>query len=728
MTHIATDTAPRAPTQRKRKPLPLIIAVLSGTLATSGIAEDLALEEVLVTATKRGASSIQDIPYNISAVGGSFLEQAGVDDFAEIARVVPGLELVDGGPNNKQFVIRGLAGDSGAAQTSVYIDEVPFSFGQTGNVRQSEIMSYDLERVEVLRGPQGTLYGEGSQGGTIRYITRKPDLSEFSGSARVTVAEASRDGGTRLSADGMLNLPLVKDTFGLRAVVSMRDNDGLVDRPDLGFDGSDEEDSDGARLHALWNIGDNTSLQLSYFTQQVEVADTTRVGVDEDEVPGFVVTPFEDDWDIYNLTFNHRFDFGAVTFSGSEMTRETLFSFDVSQFTPFPSRVTQPRELDITSFELRFASDFDGPLQFIAGAYYNEQDGDGLSFGAPVDPETGEVPTGYPAEEYFFALRTLPNTETKSLFGELTYQLTDKLSLLAGIRAFEFTEDTAQYVEVEEDIFGRPRGLINELKSKDEDEVFKLQASYQLNDDVLLYATWSEGFRQGGPNAPFEDNPDLPTSYGPDYVDNYELGWKSEWMDRQLVLNGALYFMTWDDIQVSLVDSTGANDYVDNYGEADLYGLELEAVYRPEQLSGLTLSLGFNLSNQELTEDSPSQATGEKGDPIPNTIENSASLGIEQRFTLFGLDNFARLDVAYTGEAQTTFSSADAQYREWGDFTIVNLRWGVDAEHWSLSLFAKNLTDEREPMSWLVQDRPGIPDQIQTTRPRTVGLTASINF
>src|SRR5690606_7194347 len=250
--------------------------------------------------------------------------------------------------------------------------------------------------------------------------------------------------------------------------------------------------------------------------------------------------------------------------------------------------------------------------------------------------------------------------------------------------------------------------------------------------DVLVYATYSEGFREGGEN-PLGLVGEIPRSYDPDYVKNYEIGAKTELFDRQLIFNFAAYYMQWKGIQVAMRDETAAFEYTANAGEAELYGFEIEGTLRPRALPGFSADFSFRWSEQELTEDNPNAMLGDpfagrKGERIPNTFPVQASIGVEQRFPIASFDGFVRADVSYTGKAHTQFNPADPSDRVWGDFFLTNLRIGVEEEAWSASVYARNLFNEREPLSWSVQVRPGIPDLIQTTPPREVGIQLGYRF
>ena len=630
---------------------------------------------------------------------------------------------------------------------ATYLDEIP------STAIQNEYSTYDLERVEVLRGPQGTLYGEGSQGGTVRYVTRKPQLEEVEASARFGVATVGGGGGTNYNGNAMVNIPLIEGKLGLRAVVGYTDNDGIANRPDLNRERSDSHTNLNFRGQLLWKPTDRTDISFAFHHQDVESDDQSVVGLENNDVPGFVRNPFLDEIQHYNLTINHDLDYGVVTLSGTSSDRSVQSGFDVTAFNPSfdalgnftgftPYSVTAPGDIDVESAEIRFASKFDSPLQLVVGGYYQDLSSTFVSISAPIDPTTGVLPVNYdprvipePAGQNFL-LDQFNSLETKALFGEISYDITDRLNILGGIRLFNIKNDILHIVETSNDVFGRPRGTTTEIGSDDSDAVFKVQLSYQATDDALLYATWGEGFRQGGANILFDPtDPRADTAFDPDIVNNFEVGAKTTWAEGQFILNGAFYYMTWDDIQVSVLETNGANSFTRNFGAAELYGFELEAVLRPQAVPGLTISAGLTLSDQRLTEDGPADLfgipIGEDGDQVPNAVGDSASIGIEQQFKLGSLDSLVRLDASYTGRAQTEFSEANPLFREWGDFALVNLSFGVGKDNWSASLYARNIFNDRSSLGSRSTFSPNSFQQTEgifITRPRTIGIDLRYSF
>ena len=281
-----------------------------------------------------------------------------------------------------------------------------------------------------------------------------------------------------------------------------------------------------------------------------------------------------------------------------------------------------------------------------------------------------------------------------------------------------------------------PLDLLPPLHSETDDVIFKFQASYDLSDDVLTYLVFSEGFREGGANninLRTTSGDVAPASFEPDFVKNLELGWKTQFFDRQLTVNGAIYLMKWDDIQVSLEDQTQAFGYNTNAGKASLKGIELETRISPDKLPGFSANFNVSVSQQKLDEDTPQFSDGDitagkSGDRLPDTSPFSAGLILEQRFTVSEYDAFINVNVSYTGKSLTNFSRRAPSARQTGDYTLAGMRLGVDTENWSASLYANNLFDERAAINWTVESRPGIPDRILTTQPRTIGVNLQYQF
>lgn len=692
------------------------------------------MEEVLVTGSKRGAQSVQDTPYNISALGEAALTKDGIDNLTSLSRSVAGLEVVDKGPSDKKLVIRGLTASAGAAQVSTYVDEIPLSS------IDSEYALYDVERVEVLRGPQGTLYGDGSQGGTLRYITQKPNFDTIEGSVKLSAGSVD-SGGLNRSANAMLNIPLIDDTLAVRAVIGHVDNDGLVNRPELNRTQSDAHTNTNGRLQLLWTPTDDTTVLLAYHTQEVEVEDGSLVGVHNNDVPGKVRNLFVRETQHLNLTVEHATDSGVLTFSASDSERTGLFSFDVTAFNPVPASVSGPSNADADSIELRYVSTLDGPLQFVAGAYHQDLSRYTLSISGPVDLTTGVLPSGYnpystpEPDGQNFLLDQRGDVTTKALFGEISYDVTEQLNVLFGVRSFAIDTDITHVVQTQHDVFGRPFGNTTAVNSEHEDSIFKVLVSYDFNENVLLYGTWGEGFRQGGANVLFDPTDTRSElAYSPDYVTNYEFGVKASLADGQVILNSAIYLMEWDDIQVSLLEATRPNEFVTNLGSAELYGLEVEGSITPDIIPGFSITFGVTLSEQELQDDSSDQLGNvfvHKGDSIPNAVSNSASLSLEQQFEFLGLPSYLRFSASYTGDSQTEFSESSTRYREWGDFVTTNLSIGIEEQNWSAALSVDNLSNNRSPLGWSSTFSPsgGLNvDNIYITRPRTIGLSLQYHF
>jgi iron complex outermembrane recepter protein len=749
------------------------LPMLSVLALTPAAAAELSagIEEVVVTATKRELS-VQDVPVAMQAFTAETLQNMGADQVDGYYRMVPNFAVVDRGAGGKLYSIRGISTGlvtQGASTVGVYIDEMPISAAGF----QPDPRLFDIDRVEVLRGPQGTLYGEGSIGGTVRMITPRPDPSAFAGKADVSW-QSTADGDPSYKLNGMLNLPLVNDVLALRVSGLYHDLGGYIDRIDMpngvtldvgsllglppgvipilgtgplpGRKDINSEVTSAGRASLLWNASERLTFEASFMTQQLDAAGrNTSVGgvadVGELEANFVQAEKVEDDFDLGNLTISYDLGWARLFSSTSRYERTRDVTADTNDLgeaifptAKLPGSGTFTTELqDMTSQELRLSSTGDGPLSWIAGYFYVDKDN---GFEQIIVDDYG-VFVG------FMQILGLPVTDARqlldqtgrqeetqhALFGELTYKFTEKLSATVGLRYFDIDQrDTL----VNNDINILGLGLTDGVSETGEsDSVMKFNVNYRASDDVLLWVTASQGFRIGGTNTT-PGIPDENRTYGSDTLWNYEVGARTSWYDNRLVLNSALYYIDWSDIQLALPLGTAFGTI--NAGQARIIGAELELHARPA--AGLDLALAAGYNDGELTEDTPGAPAGPnpgfKGDRLPGVPRLNLAASAQYTFPLSsgGLDGFGRVDYSYTGDSTTTFNDLSTanglpSHFDPGAYGLLNLRLGMQSERWTAALFVENATDERAE---LLIDNAAVAQRITRNRPRTFGMNVRYNF
>jgi len=795
--------------QKLRKACAPLMAIAIWIAATPAVAataaagidgsEQQKFEEIVVTASKRGASSVQDVPSNVSAVGEDYFTATGATDAYAFVRK-SNIQLTETTNNSNSFVIRGIRG-VGASIVGVYIDEILGSgFGLNGNsVGQPNLRLFDVNRVEILRGPQGTLYGAGSLGGTVRYITNKPDADGFAAAIAANTGFVSQGGEQNYSVDGMLNIPVVEDRFALRIVGSGEQRAGLVTHLRSGEKNADDMSTIGGRVLASFKPTDNFSLLGSVFYQQREWDDanvfvkecnsatnqcfgfTGQLSDDDHRATNLPTTePTEEEMWMYNLTAQLDLSAGSIVSATSFFDRDAQQVFDISDvtlnlarflsFLPYAPNTlgngVRPENNTVFSQELRFASAFGGPVQLVGGAFYSRRKQDFREITSYVDP-AGAGPL---VPHFVTALQS--EFTNKAVFGELTYSFANRVDVTAGLRAFELTADASDAVLVDDPGFytlrrcpsgnftlpppgvpGLPR--CNQplqplpVVSGDDagklsfnDITYKLSVAYRATDDVLLYVTVADGFREGGVNGSRTSN-FVPLAYGPDTATNYEIGWKTNLFADQLVFNGAAFRLDWDDTQVQVIPPFGVFGAIYNAGKQRFNGVELETIFRPAALKGLELSYGMTWLDAELRERTPSAAApdgtlisgpndGRPGDTPILLSDLIANASAEYAFAIERWHPYLRLDYSFNGGYQTAYNPNDPLYREIGDYWLLAARFGFDLADWKLSLYVDNVTDEQGPVS--VFARPSVAgstafaDLYTGLRPRTVGLNIRKDF
>jgi iron complex outermembrane receptor protein len=754
---------------------PLTAARAQGKSPESAIG----LEEIVVTATRR-AQAVNDVPIAVTAVTGAELANIGADNIQDYYRIVPNMAVVDRGPGGRQYSIRGVSTgivDLGASTVGVYIDEMPVS--ATGF--QPDLSVYDLDRVEVLRGPQGTLFGEGSVGGTVRMITPTPDTGGFDANVSVDYSSTS-EGGNNSAANAMVNFAF-SDSVALRLTGYYRDRDGYIDRienqdgidfdfgaavgapgafppvlntgPIPGAKDINSEETTGGRLSFLWNATDRLGVKLSYLTQDSEFGgrNIENAALGELESDFIIDETVDDELDLANLSISYDFGWGTLLSSTSTYERDRGLVADTNYLglsLPIPmllaGTATVTTELqDQVSQELRLTSSGNGRFKWTVGAFYLDKDNgyeQGLLdefdffvnwtniffrdivgfFPSPPFPITSP-------DQILDQTGTFEETQY-AVYGEVDYRFSDQWSGTLGARYYDY-EKTDTNVNNDINILGL--GLVDGTWEADDSGTnLKFGLNYEPDANLLMYATAAEGFRIGGTNtAPLI--PPENVTYGPDSLWSYELGAKWTLADGRVQLNSAVYYIDWSDIQLSL--PFGFSFAVANAGEARVIGAEIELAAKPSENWDLSLAIGLN--DGELTEDAPraddpaNPNPGFKGDRLPGTPDMNAALSVQRNFSIASRDAFVRLDYSYTGDSTTTFNElsvrggGESSHFELDSYSLLNLRFGIQSGHWGATLYVDNATDE---LADLLTDNAAVVTRTTRNRPRTVGLQLQYNY
>jgi len=719
--------------------------------ADRGSNSDQTIEEIIVTAAKRGEATLQDTSISIRALTRATLEDQNIVQFEDWARFVPSVTFKDLGPGEKTIVTRGLV-STGAATTAVYFDEAvitAFNDGEGGG-RNVDFKMHDLERIEVLRGPQGTLYGGSALGGLVRLLPAQPDASETLGGIELS-GSSTEDGSDNYAVNGFLNVPLIEDRLALRLVGWYEDWSGYIDQIRFGIEDINDEETTGGRLMLRWNASDNTTISGFVMYQNQEIGGVSRynpVGSVAQQLPGFadpplIVTqelqntdftqnPREDEAVLWSLKAEFDYDFGSIVAVTNLYDREFLNNFDSTPIllffgVPIPAISSFPEDRQIWSNELRFSSSFDGSFQVLGGFFYQQEDLESSSDVFTVDANgliIGDTP------DILSVVRDRSFDEW-AVFGEVYYDFSENLSATFGVRFAEFDFVTEENALVP--FFGPPMGPEPTKSGSDSDTNLKFNLSYKPSEDKMFYFTAAEGFRRGGLNLnAFGDLFDIPETFESDELWNYEIGAKTSWLDNKLILNASLFTINWEDIQVETTNEQNTTEFFTNAGKAQIDGIELELFARPTENLDLTVTLGW--MDARLTEDQPPRSSdpndpirGLKGDPINNVPEWTVSLSGQYSWKWFSdYDGFFRVDVAAQDGSNTLISPRNPFNVSLDSYSLTNLQFGIRNRLWRITAFANNVFDERTEND-AINEFTNILAFI-TSRPRTIGVRAAYRF
>ena len=719
--------------------------------ASAPVADDrVKLEAVVVTSNKR-SQKLQEVPASITAETGAALSRRGATQLADIVQTTAGLtNSGGGGGNSTDLTIRGVTtGGLGLKQSTVALlfDDIPVDPALLSQ-SATNLRTVDVERVEVLRGPQGTLFGSGSLSGAIRFITNKPDLNDFGASAEITGAN-TQGGSATSSGNVVLNAPIIPGKLAVRAVGYDYKEGGWVDNTRTLQDNVNGNRTKGGRLEFEARPVEELRVSLTGAYQ-----DSHDLGAGESLYTQPAGTPSNQqvtaqrksqDLDVVSKITNLgiRYDLPSVSlFSSSTYIKRDAVLLDDSGFyndllglqlgvpplVGASAPASNQNHQSIYAQELRASSRGEGPFKWTVGAFYLNAKLDG---GQLIDSPTLRQIVGAGT---LAGLQSNGRQTESSIFGETTYTVAEKWDLTAGLRVSRTdikatTASTGVLLTQSLD----PSVIVNSAiaqNSKTADPRFSV--AYRADADLTLYATAARGHRVGGPNLTAGlGGPSIPTSYGSDSLWNYEAGVKSRLFDGRLQLSAAAYYIDWSNIQAALV--ANSVNYTGNAGAARIYGLEFEALAKPERW--LNVGGSLSISNSALTQDVPNllRVTGTlgvaSGEELPGAPKFKFSAFTQATFNILDHTAYARIADNYIGSQYTDFGHQGTRY---GDFNTVDFRAGVFLQPFEIAFFVNNLSNSHGARGATDQFNVGpiiaAPQLAYRIRPRTVGVTLRADF
>lgn len=722
-------------------------------------------DEIVVTAQKR-EQNLQDVPVAITAIGNEKLDQLQVNEFQDVVKFLPSVTIQQGGPGFAQVYFRGVSSGENANHSAslptvgTYLDEMPITTIQGA----LDIHAYDLARVEALAGPQGTLYGASSMAGTLKLVTNAPDTSGFYGNAGVEINNVAH-GDFGSVFEGFVNAPL-SEKAAMRLVGWYRDDGGYIDNlpgsrryatsgirqnnAALVEKNYNDAETYGARLALGIDLDDNWTIKPTVMGQVQNTEGSyarERSGQSTGEYTTVQYNPegSRDKWINAALTIEGKLGNWDMTLTGGHLRRKTETESDYSDYGYFydalngygaywydnagnpvsANQYIQGIDRYRKSFgEFRIASPQDASLRFIGGLFWQRQSHN-IEQNYIIDNIADSITVPGTASNIWLTKQQRTDRDYAA-FGELSFDVTEKLTLTGGARLYKYDNSLFGFfgfargysgntgvarciTTTGADFRANPTGTFAQpildgapctnvnKNTSDSDAIFKMNATYKLSEDALVYATWSRGFRPGGINR----RGTLPP-YGPDELDNYELGWKTNF--GAFRFNGALYQLDWNNIQLSFLGANGLTE-IRNAGIARIRGAEFDVGYRA---GGLSLNAGFSYNDAEIRRDfcrianatfdcttAGNALLAPAGSRLPVTPKFKGNLIARYEFPVAEWNGHVQLAANHTGSRSTDLRTAQKALKGGLDaYTTLDLSFGVKNDSWSIEAFATNLLDE----------------------------------
>jgi iron complex outermembrane receptor protein len=705
-------------------------------------------DTIIVTAQKR-VQSLIDVPQSVSVVSGDALERQQATSFRDYLKLAPGLQLNGGSTGQGRLTLRGINTGGGGATVSTYVDETPYGSSTSlsdGGSYAADVDTLDIARVEVLRGPQGTLYGATSLGGVVKFVTERPDIARFAARARATV-ETTDGGDISHALAGVVNVPIA-DTLAVRASGYHRRTGGYIDS--IGTAGSDlqkninDSTSYGGRISALFAPSEALSIRLTAVLQNIRndadnVVEASPVDLsilygrpsNSQFVPAYRNLSYR----IYNATVDLDLGFADLL---SSTSYSRLDVDNRQELTPqygglikgafgvpadvYADNLTNQRKF---TQEIRLSSQDNDRFEWLVGGYFTRETGKLDQLYVAATPGTVTAVPGLPL---------LVKADLSSIYREYagfanaTLHLGERFDLTFGGRYSRNEQSAVQTLQG-----GLVGGLVGYPEKRSSQNVFtwSVAPKFKINDHVSVYARASKGYRPGGPNVLAPGTPaGIPTQYRADTLVSYEAGVKAETADRTFGIDLAAFHLEWSDIQLfARVNGVGLTA---NGGRAESDGFEFTSTFRPAR--GLDLTINGAYTRARLTDDTDPVVGGRVGDLLPYTPEFSIgadgqyewSVGTDATAYLGGSLRFLSKQPA---DFEAGYTQATGRQRTLPSYEIVDLRAGVRFDRVSIEAFARNIGNSRG-----IVDAGGIGmyanGAIGTAlvRPRTIGLTLGAEF
>jgi iron complex outermembrane receptor protein len=690
------------------------------------------LEEIVVTAQKREERLI-DVPQSVSVLSADALAKLGAVQFSDFADTLPGLTFKTGGVGMNQITLRGVTtGTDPSPTVGIYVDEVSYGsstpFALAGRLG-FEVGLFDVDRIEVLRGPQGTLYGASSIGGVLKYVTKRPDASRFSGDAQAGISD-TQDGGINYNGALAINAPIVTDKAAVRLSGFYSRGGGYIDDFAMGKRDINGSRVDGGRADLLLTPTEALSIRVTGFLQDISrdgesTADYTFAGnpVDGslDQRRGIPET-FDQRFRLISGTVTYDLEGAALTSVSSYQTVRSHWIADISsQFVPLLndvlglgpySAVADSVELTTDKFteEVRFASKGSRSREWVIGGFYTHETARDDEFFLLRDP------VGQPAPNDLFSYFVPSRYEEYAAFGDLTWHLTSKFDVTGGLR---HARDRQEFRQSGSGLFGATSPSFNSSESV---FTYLANARYHFTDHATGYLRYATGYRPGGPSIVVATNPTAPAKFDPDRLKSYEMGIRSETADRRAALDFAAYYIDWADMQTQ-TSVSGFGTFTNAPGGATIRGAELTLSVHP--IGGFSVSGAFAYQDAQMSE-ADANLGAAKGERLPSVPRFTAALNADYELPMGSWQPTIGATLRHVSDRTASFNnSAGVPQYHLPEYTAVDLRTGLVLSSVNVQLYLHNLFDERGQLSSYTNF--GKP-QVALLQPRTVGVSVTTRF